>query len=148
MPGTKSLTTTKTQGSGGQCTVSRNPCQSLIIEPLKKLLNKLFKSTKEGDKGVRIVFSYPWTFHGASRNLLGGKSCLLYCRKIKTLTTLISKTPKLTTRLSIRLCFSHGTCYLATQILGPNSTSLVRMVGLSSLHKYSTAQERQNFYSP
>ena len=43
-----------------------------------------------------------------------GTPCIV--EKCKTQTTLLSKTPKLTNRLSIRLCYSHGTCYLATQI--------------------------------
>ena len=43
-----------------------------------------------------------------------GTPCIV--EKRKTQTTLLSKTPKMTNRLSIRLYFSHGTCYLATQI--------------------------------
>ena len=43
-----------------------------------------------------------------------GTPCIV--QKRKTQTTLLSKTPKMTNRLSIRLYFSHGTCYLATQI--------------------------------
>ena len=43
-----------------------------------------------------------------------GRPCI--AEKRKTQTTLLSKNPKLTNRLSIRLCFSHSTCYLATQI--------------------------------
>ena len=43
-----------------------------------------------------------------------GRPCIL--EKCKTQPTLLSKTPKLTNRLSIRLCFSHGTSYLARQI--------------------------------
>ena len=67
-----------------------------------------------------------------------GRPCI--AEKRKTQTTLLSKNPKLTNRLSIRLCFSHSTCYISQLKYRP--TSVGRMVGLSSSHKYSTGQAR------
>ena len=91
--------------------------------------NRIFES-KDGTTGMKIV-NYIERHKFCLNDLLTksnrteiqtfkveertfGTPCIV--EKCKTQTTLLSKTPKLTNRLSIRLCFSHGTGYLATQI--------------------------------